>query len=128
MGYLGLPIGSGDVEQAPEDLHATPVGVEWLGADLAAQVGKLQSPVNRGVPTRDASPAVVLVAGADMGFIGGYRLDGWGWLWRVGGFNPDPQAVLPVATAALGYVYAHPPVPPAAAGVRSLWHLVVRKG
>jgi hypothetical protein len=66
----------------------TDTGKAWLGADLAARVAKCASAVNRGTPSRPTAPATILVTGIDDGFIGGYRLEGWGTLWRVGGFNP----------------------------------------
>ena len=81
------------------------------------------SSVNRGVPSAPAAPATVLVAGIDDGFIGGYRLEGWGTLWRVGGFNPDPALTPAVAVAALVHQYTTPPEPLPLLGTRFLYHL-----
>ena len=127
MGYLSLPIGSGEVDQAAEPLKVTPAGREWLGANLAAHVDKQLSPVNRGLPRVSEVPYVTLVAGADTGFIGGYRMDGWGWLWRVGGFHPNADVTVPVAAAALEYEYTHPPIHTPAGTVSYLWHATVTK-
>ena len=54
---------------------------------------------------------ITLVTGQDQDFIGAYRLDGWGWLWRIGGFYPHPNVALPVAAAAMEYLYTHAPPP-----------------
>ena len=67
-------------------------------------------------------PALVLVSGAEDGFIGGYRLNGWGYLWRIGGFNPNPDVVLPVAVATTLHQYTHPYDKPAPSGTSYLWH------
>ena len=80
------------------------------------------SVVNRGTPSSKAAPATVLVSGADAGFIGGYRLDGWGYLWRVGGFSPNPELTPAVAVAATLHQYTHPPAPLPASGTRFLYH------
>jgi hypothetical protein len=129
MGFLGLPVGGGDVDQPPESLRVTAEGQQWLGADLSARVAAAASTVNRGLPRTDQDPGhVALVAGERDDFIGGYRLDGWGWLWRIGGFNPDPLVVLPVAVAAMEHIYTRPPLPAVkAAGPKYLWHAVVSR-
>jgi hypothetical protein len=74
------------------------------------------------VRTSAAAPATLLVAGVEAGFIGGYRLDGWGTLWRVGGFNPDPEITPAVAVAATLHHYTTPPAPLPPAGTRYLYH------
>ena len=127
MGYLSLPVGGGEIDQAAEPLKVTAAGREWLGAALATQVEKQQSTVNRGLPHTSEIPYVTLVSGADTGFIGGYRMDGWGWLWRVGGFGPNPDVSVPVAAAALEYIYTHPSVRTTAGTVSYLWHATVTK-
>ena len=129
MGYLGLPVGGGDVDQPPERLRVTPEGRQWLGKKLADRVGRSMSTVNRGLARGRHDPGhVALVAGRRQDFIGGYRLGGWGWLWRVGGFWPNPDVALPVAVAAMEHVYTHPPLPVEGGGIRFLWHAVVAKG
>jgi hypothetical protein len=125
--HLRLPITAGEVDQPPESLHATEIGNAWLGPELAARVAKSVSSVNRGVPSAPAAPATVLVAGIDDGFIGGYRLEGWGTLWRVGGFNPDPALTPAVAVAALVHQYTTPPEPLPLLGTRFLYHLNVER-
>jgi hypothetical protein len=62
-----------------------------------------------------------LVAGRSADFIGGYRLDGWGWLWRVGGFNPNPDVAVPVMVKALEFVVTNPVQPIPTARIKTLW-------
>ena len=119
---LHLPIGDGEVDQPAEPLHATEVGKAWLGDALAAQIAGASSSVNRAVVSTPAAPATVLVAGVEGGFIGGYRLGGWGTLWRIGGFSPDPQVATSVAVAATLHLYTTPPAPLPPAGTRYLYH------
>jgi len=120
--YLHLPVGDGEVDDPEEPLHATETGKAWLGDALAAQVAQSASVVNRGTTSTPAVPATVLVAGVENNFIGGYRLDGWGYLWRVGGFNPNPEVTPAVAVAATLHQYTTPPAPLPPAGTRYLYH------
>jgi hypothetical protein len=124
---IGIPVDMADVEQKPEPLRAGTAAAEWLGTKLTARVQALSSAVNRGLPRGGADPGhVTLVAGTGADFIGGYRLKGWGWLWRVGGFDPNPDVVLPVAAAAVEYLYTHAPLPITPdRGTRFLWHATV---
>jgi hypothetical protein len=93
---------------------------------VRARVEKAASAVNRGLPRSNDDPGhVTLVAGADQDFIGGYRLDGWGWFWRIGGMSPNPDAALPAAVAAMEHIFTNPPLPVKAGGVKYLWHATV---
>lgn len=121
-GALGIPVGDGAVEDPPEPLTVTEVGRAWFGDAVASKVENSTSAVNRGVRPTESMPALVLVSGAESGFIGGYRLNGWGYLWRIGGFNPNPDVVLPVAVATTLHQYTHPPEKPAPSGTSYLWH------
>jgi hypothetical protein len=128
MAYLGLPVGSGPVDQAPEPLTVTAQGAELLGSALAIALADQRSAVNRWLPrTADAPSHLTLLAGAQQDFLGAYRLEGWGYLWRVGGFWPNPEVVLPAAVAALEYLYTHPPRPAEPDPTRYLWHGVVSR-
>ena len=110
MALLGVPVVWGDVNELPQLLRVPPEGRSWLGQNLAALVEQSASTVNRGLPRGSRDPGhVTLVAGDNSDFIGGYRLDGWGWFWRIGGFSPNPGVALPVAVAATEYIYTHPP-------------------
>jgi hypothetical protein len=126
MATLGLPVGGGEVDQPAEPLQVTPLGRTVLGDDLAKRIEALQSTVNRGLLRGQDDPGhLTLVAGARQDFIGAYRLQGWGTLWRIGGFSPNPQVALPVAVAAMEYLYTHPPLPPPTGGVHYLWHMLI---
>jgi len=123
MGHLGLPVGAGEIDQPAEPL-VVPAGTRaWLGDALAKRVERSMSAVNRGAVRGSHDPGhVTLVAGRRQDFIAGYRLDGWGWLWRIGGFWPNPDVALPVAVKAVEHVYTHPPLPARPGGVKYLWH------
>lgn len=125
---LGLTAGHGKTDQPAEPLAATATARQWLDAALVERIGRAQGIVNRGLP-RGAIEAlpVSLVTGGKQDYVGGYRLQGWGWLWRVGGFWPDAELVLPVAVGTMEYLFTHAPEPVAQGGVRHLWHASVRK-
>jgi hypothetical protein len=128
MGHFGLPVGDGAIDQAPEPLTVTARGLEWLGSRLSASLQGKTSTVNRGLPrTADAPGHLTLVAGAQQDFLGAYRLEGWGYLWRVGGFWPNPQVVLPATVAAMEYLYTHPPLPTEPDPIRYLWHGILSR-
>jgi hypothetical protein len=123
MSFLGLPVGSGDVAQPPEMLSVTTDGRAWLGEALASQLSGLTSSVNRGLPrTLDDPGHLAILAGAQTDFLGGYRLEGWGFLWRVGGFHPNRAAVMPAVVGIIDYLYTHPPLPVPAPTTSYLWH------
>ncbi|MCL6476382.1 MAG: DUF6259 domain-containing protein [Firmicutes bacterium] len=126
METLGLPVGGGSVEQPPEPLLVPEEGRRWLGERLSEQVSARRSVVNRGLPrSPDAPPHVALVSGQRDDFIGGYRLGGWGWLWRIGGFYPNPDVAIPVVVAVLERLYSQPPPPPQRDTVRRVWHATI---
>jgi hypothetical protein len=123
MSYFGLPVGGGDVAQPPESLEVTALGQTVLGEDLSLQLQGLTTMVNRGLPRTPENPGhLTLLAGAQQDFLGAYRLDGWGYLWRIGGFWPNRSVVLPAAAATMQYLYTHPPLPIAASSTKYLWH------
>ena len=128
LAHLHLPLESGDVEQPAEPLQVTREGQAWLDQALAASVAKAASPVNRGLARGHLDPGhVTLVAGREADWLGGYRLDGWGWLWRIGGFWPNPDVALPVSIAALEHLATHPPEPVKVGGTRRLWSGALRR-
>ncbi len=123
MGFFGLPVGGGAVDQAPEALSVTDLGETIFGPDLSAQLQGLTSIVNRGLlRTTDDPGHLAVLAGSQQDFLGAYRLDGWGYLWRIGGFWPNPDVVLPAATATLEYIYTHPPLPFESGPTKYVWH------
>ncbi len=48
-----------------------------------------------------------------------------GWLWRIGGFYPNPDVAIPVVVAVLERLYSHPPLPPERDTVRRVWHATI---
>ncbi|MCC7493777.1 MAG: hypothetical protein IT204_15585 [Fimbriimonadaceae bacterium] len=124
---LGLPVGGGEVQAPPEPLTVTPAGQRWLGA-AAAAITQLQTPVNRGLAARGVRPEVVLLRGVRDDYAGGYRLGGWGYLWRLGGFNPQREVALQTVTATLQHLLDNPPEPLQPGGERWLWELQVAPG
>jgi hypothetical protein len=123
---LGVPLNSGAVEQPAEPVHTTTEGRAWLGNTVADTLDKQVAVVNRSLPHGTEDPGHVgLVAGQWDDYIGGYRLGGWGFFWRIGGFHPTPQVVFPAATGAMEYIFTHPPVEPSVSGISYLWHATV---
>ena len=123
MNTFGVPVGFGDVAQPAEPLTVTAEGQAILGADVASRVQGLSSVVNRGLLRSADDPGHhALLAGAQQDFVGAYRLDGWGYLWRLGGFWPNRDVVLPVARATMEYLFSHPPLPYPSGQTRYLWH------
>jgi hypothetical protein len=123
IGSFGLPVGGGANTQPAEPLIVTAAGQTMFGQALSAQLLGLTSSVNRGLlRTSDDPGHLALLAGAQQDFMGGYRLDGWGYLWRIGAFWPNPNAVLPAVPAAMTYLYTNPPLPALVSPVKYLWH------
>jgi hypothetical protein len=122
MDSFGLPVGSGDVGQAPELLTVTADGQTIFGPALSAQLAAESTAVNRGLPGTEDDPGhLALLAGAEQDFLGAYRLEGWGYLWRYGGFNPNSNVLLATAPAVMTYLYTNAPLPAAASSQKYLW-------
>ena len=123
MNSLGLPVGGGDTAQAAEAMTVTADGQAVFGPALSAQFAGLSAVVNRGLTRSSPDPGhLALLAGATQDFLGCYRLDGWGYLWRYGGFNPNPSVALASAPAVMEYLYTHLPLPAVASSAKYLWH------
>jgi hypothetical protein len=123
MDSFGLPVGGGANDQPAEPLTVTPAGQTFFGPTLSAQLQGLTSTVNRGLLQTYPDPGhIALLSGATEDFLGGYRLGGWGYLWRVGGFLPTPNVILPAIPAVMTYMYTNPPLPAIVSPVNYLWH------
>lgn len=123
MNSFGLPVGFGDVGQAPELLSVTSDGQTMFGPVLSAQLSAESTAVNRGLlRTADDPGHLALLSGAEQDFLGAYRLKGWGYLWRYGGFLPNPNVLLSTAPAVMTYLYTHAPQPAVASNSKYLWH------
>ena len=124
LSEIGLSISGGTVEQAAEELQLGSDAKTWLDSSASTRVTQNLSAVNRSLPRGTIDPGhVSLIGGRDGDFIGGYRFDGWGYLWRIGGFFPNPQVVLPVFVSATQHLFASLPAPRAASPIKELWHL-----
>ncbi|HSR87628.1 MAG TPA: hypothetical protein VLL07_01635, partial [Pontiella sp.] len=123
MDSFGLPVGPGSVGQAPEPLTVTAEGQAIFGPTLSAQLATESTAVNRGLPrTADDPGHFALLAGTEQDFLGAYRLGGWGYLWRYGGFNPNSNVLLSTAPAVMTYLYTNAPLPAAASSQKYFWH------
>lgn len=122
---LGLDVGDGPVEALAEGLRLTATGQEWFGAEFDV-ASLLPAMVNRGLPsTRRSKPDVALLEGDSNVFFGGYRLGGWGYLWRLGGFNPPPETAIAAVAGALRHLATTPPQPATPSGPVRLFHAKV---
>ncbi len=120
---FGIPVGSGDNNQPAEPLTVTPTGQTMFGPVLSAQLQGMASTVNRGLLRASDDPGhIALLAGAQQDFLGAYRLGGWGYLWRIGGFFPNPGVVLPAVPAVMTYLYTNAPLPALVSSLDYLWH------
>ena len=116
VSLLGIDVGDGPVEALTEQLRVTAAGQQWYGGalDPAALPAAM---VNRGLPsTRRSKPDLALLEGDNTVFFGAYRLGGWGYLWRLGGFDPPAGAAIPAVAGALRHLATTPPVPPVPSG------------
>ncbi len=125
LSTFGIPIGSGGIEDAPQPLRVEGEGSSWLSKGLQAKIAGGTSVINRGLPrSSEEAGHIALVGGASGDWIGAYRLNGWGGLWRIGGFHPNPELAPQVVTEALEYQWTHAPEP-VKISTKYLWHAVV---
>jgi hypothetical protein len=103
---LGFSCAGYPVEDPPEALHVTAVGREWFGAATVARIEAAVSGTQRGF--EDDSRSLVLVAGAGGDLAAGSRGEGWGWLFRLGGFNPDPEVAALTVCGSLSHLASQP--------------------
>lgn len=103
---LGFACAGFPVAQPPEPLQVSASGREWFGPALTSRIEGASSGVQRGFA--DDSRSLVLVAGESGGFAAGIRGEGWGWLFRLGGFNPDPDLAALVVVGTLQHLSTQP--------------------
>lgn len=80
---VGVPCEMGEDSPKPVKVEATPEGLQWLGPELAGQVGRTAFLVNR-PPAGRACDAALITSKAGV-LLPAYQLGGWGWLLRFGG-------------------------------------------
>lgn len=108
---LGFGCGGYDVDDPPRPLRATDIGKQWLGTERVARLQQLQAGVQR--PFTGRPEALDLVLGGGDGLVSGIRGDGWGWLWRLGGFRPPAEVARLAVIGTLEHLATQPwPAPP----------------
>jgi len=118
-GRIGFACGGYAVEEPPLRLEVTPDGLRWLGAERARSLDRAVAGVQR--PFVVGQEDLVLVKGATRSFLAATRLDGWGWLWRLGGFNPPRSVAVPAVVGVLEYLAQNPWPKPRPRSVDRLW-------
>ncbi len=120
---FGIPVGSGANNQPAEPLTVTSTGETMFGSALTPRLQGLYSTVNRGLVRSSDDPGhITILAGSQQDFVGAYRLGGWGYFWRIGGFYPNSAVVFPTVSSVLTYLYTSPPQPAIVSTVQYLWH------
>ncbi len=104
-GLAGLRI---DATQWHDDAAAvapevTEAGRVWLGAERAESIAKQKVTAQRA--SRPDQASVILAKAGGDAYLAGYRV-GYGWLFRVGGFNPEAAVILPAAVGACEHLRA----------------------
>jgi hypothetical protein len=127
LNYLGIPISTGEIEVVPERITVTRCGEHWMGKPFTRKLNRKQAQVNRAMPLICSMPATPLIQGKDKLYVGGYRLGGWGHLWRIGGMRPNHEFATSVMIAATLHQYINPPEPVKIPGTPRLWHAVVER-
>ena len=123
--HLGLAVGGGPIDGMSERLNVTPAGECWLGRPFAEKLRKKYAQVNRVLPSDLSLPTTRLIKGDRNVYVGGYRLGGWGHLWRIGGMKPEPTFATSVMIATTLHQYTSPPEPVKLRGMPRVWHAVV---
>jgi hypothetical protein len=118
---LGFACAGFAVADPPVPLRVTDVGRQWFGEAVAARIEATASGVQRGFEDDDG--VVVLVDSAVGDFVGGIRCGGWGWLLRLGGFNPDPEVAALSVCGVLGHLLSEPWSEPERRAVPRLWRV-----
>ncbi len=109
MQRFEIPVGLEAIDRPSENLGLTQEGREWLGPRLGAEIENTAAVVNRAVLNYEHLPApITLIRGASLSFVGGYTFNGWGFLWRFGGFNPPAELVKATVVSATRYRFLQP--------------------
>ena len=109
------------VDEPAEALHVSATGRDWFGAAVTARIEAAASGTQRGF--EDDSKSLVLVAGDSGDFAAGIRGEGWGWLFRLGGLNPDPEVAALTVCGVLRHLATQPWPKPARPTKPRLWTL-----
>ena len=116
---------------AAKPLAATETGKAWFDAAFVKNLEKQTGLATWRMPSRlagdspDSGHVTLLLAG-EFDYVGGYRLGGWGWFFRIAQSNVDPATAIPLAVAATTYLFNHPPLPIGGEDrTKFLWHASV---
>lgn len=122
---LGVWVTSGEVEAPPTSLAATEAGEGWLTRETLEALQRTPAVANR-TAGAGGQPHLDLVGSTSGGYVAGYRLEGWGWLWRLGGMNPPREVAVPIVVDVLARLYEEPWPEPARDARRYLWEYPAR--
>jgi hypothetical protein len=122
---LGFSVAGYDVEDPPETLVLTETGRQWLGPERARRLESAATGVQRSFAEGEVD--LVLAGSPRDDWLAATRGGGWGWLWRLGGFNPVPDAATDAVVGTIEYLATHPWPTPAVSRSRSLWRVEVRR-
>ena len=112
LGRLRSANAMADIDESPVRLHASATAAEWFPPQVLKQIAVTQSQVNRAPCDGNGETVFPLVEdGNGRVWFGCHRLGGWGYLWRIGGSNPDRELALAVVPAALLHQFENVPAP-----------------
>jgi len=120
---VGTPITLAD-DYPIEPLSLTPAAQNLLSAETREKLVGARASVNRPLPERYGAWA--LLQGATGAYIAGYRVGGWGYLFRVGGPG-QISLTLPFVEATLTYLFRTPPRDWPPAQPPHVWRVRTRK-
>jgi len=116
---------------AAKPIVVTEKGKEWFDPALVKTLETQTGLATWRMPSRLAGDSpdsghVTLVRTGDFDYLGGYRLGGWGWFFRIAQSNADPATAIPLAVASTTYLLNHPPVLLGGEDrTKFLWHATV---
>jgi hypothetical protein len=120
LGTLGIELRPGEIDAPPAALASTEAGQEWLSAETLEALAGTPAPANRGA-SPGGQPRLDLVASPGGAYVSGYRLEGWGWLWRLGGMHPPREVAVPIVVDVLSHLWTQPWPEPERDARRYLW-------
>ncbi len=123
LGRYGIQPAGDAVDAPPVPLQVTPLGGELLTPPVRELVGSHPAATNRAAQAGSSPAHETLVASEGRDYVAGYRLGGWGWLWRIGGFDPPRELVTPLVADALAALYGRAPLPPPTDPARYVWRI-----
>ncbi len=122
---MGMQVASDAIEARPVALSVTRAGEHWMGKPAAERLNRRYARVNRALLLPGGVAVTPLLASESGVYAGGYRLGGWGHLWRIGGMHPEPALAASVMIAATLHQYTNPPEPVRFTAAPRLRHFAV---